>query len=344
MVGGHWRTIGRTGMGVALCIGLVMTAVPGAKATSASLAGGRPSAVEMSITPLRTAAALASNGRIVFRGTIGGHTGIYSVWPGGSGLRLLVKGAVGAPRYDPAGRRIAFTRCKPSCDIWVMRFDGTDLRRAVGGPGWQGEPSWSPNGKKIVYVGDADAPKPGRQVFIARLGAGAARQITFAKHRGGPFAQAPSWSPDGRRIVFEQFIRGAEGYFFDSTLMAIQPSGRDEQVVASGWVSMEGPDWSPTGDLILFTRVSKNAKYGDRELGLGTVRPDDSHTVRITDTGESEPAWAPDAEWIAYYDGTSTLDGGGHERGLMVMARDGSSARLVANAKNVTGIDWQPLP
>ena len=107
---------------------------------------------------------------------------------------------------------------------------------------------------------------------------------------------------------------------------------------------MEGPDWSPTGDLILFTRVSKNAKYGDRELGLATVRPDDSHTVRITDTGESEPAWAPDAEWIAYYDGTSTLDGGGHERGLMVMARDGSSARLVANAKDVTGIDWQPLP
>ena len=66
--------------------------------------------------------------------------------------------------------------------------------------------------------------------------------------------------------------------------------------------------------------------------------------VRITDTGESEPAWAPDAEWIAYYDGTSTLDGGGHERGLMVMTRDGSSVRLVANAKSVTGIDWQPLP
>jgi hypothetical protein len=49
-----------------------MTAVPEAKATSISLAGARRSAVEMSVTPLRVAAAPASNGRIVFRGTIAG--------------------------------------------------------------------------------------------------------------------------------------------------------------------------------------------------------------------------------------------------------------------------------
>lgn len=52
------------------------------------------------------------------------------------------------PRYSPSGTKIAF---ESNTQIWTMDADGTNLRRLTSDGGMQ--PSWSPDGQKIVYIG-----------------------------------------------------------------------------------------------------------------------------------------------------------------------------------------------
>src|SRR5438046_10764952 len=69
----------------------------------------------------------------------------------------LAQAALAAER--PAGNRglIAFSRCRPdSCpgtDIWVIRQDGSGLRLITSiFTGHNASPSWSPDGRRIVFV------------------------------------------------------------------------------------------------------------------------------------------------------------------------------------------------
>lgn len=75
------------------------------------------------------------------------------------------------PKYSPDGKRIAWTSGKNIDEIWIMNSDGTNQFKLT-----QGEkPSWSPDGKKIVYskaVGDKIA------LFIFELGNGKITQLT----------------------------------------------------------------------------------------------------------------------------------------------------------------------
>src|SRR5437762_13794658 len=112
----------------------------------------------------------------------------------------LAQAALAAER--PAGNRglIAFSRCRPdSCpgtDIWVIRQDGSGLRLLTSiFTGHNASPSWSPDGKRIVFVSGA----PGiDQIWTMRADGHRLRRLT---HGPGDDAQ-PAWSPDGRRIAF----------------------------------------------------------------------------------------------------------------------------------------------
>ena len=87
--------------------------------------------------------------------------GITLLSPTGTVIRNLTpKGYQGQPSFSPDGKWIVYERdiAPGNNGVWLMRSNGTDLRRVTRNPFGAGEcgcdtdPNFSPNGKLITFV------------------------------------------------------------------------------------------------------------------------------------------------------------------------------------------------
>jgi Tol biopolymer transport system component len=59
------------------------------------------------------------------------------------------------PCYSPDGKRIAFTSNRDGkYEIYVMKADGSDVRRVTTDTEHNKFPCWHPDGKQLVFVGE----------------------------------------------------------------------------------------------------------------------------------------------------------------------------------------------
>jgi Tol biopolymer transport system component len=133
------------------------------------------------------------------------YVGRYLVSTDGSGLRRLPYITL-TPVWSPDGRRIAFARTRgrtgsgPCCDaspadIYVMNADGSGTRKLTHNAGYNAEPAWSPDGRKIAFRSTRDG---NREIYVMNANGSNQRNLT----RNPAKDSRPSWSPDGRRIAF----------------------------------------------------------------------------------------------------------------------------------------------
>src|SRR5215216_425595 len=151
-----------------------------------------------------------------------------------------------------------------------------------------------------------------RLSFLALL-AGAAP--TAAQQQPQVFLNInPSWSPDGRQLVFQSARLG------NTTLYIINADGTGERrLTRTGYGDDTHPAWSPDGRTILFDSSRDGAWH------LYTIRPDGTGEQRLTqrDTSRTStfarhPSWSPDSRRIAF---DSDRDGDGE---VYVMNADGT--------------------
>ena len=139
------------------------------------------------------------------------YFGRYLVSTDGSGARKLPYIPLIAV-WSPDGRQIAFVgngrtglpgpgaaRSKDDSEIYVMNADGSGTRRLTHNVGYDGEPAWSPDGRKIAFqstrrrFGGSKA-----EIYVMNADGSGKRNLTRNPAKDG----SPSWSPDGRRIAF----------------------------------------------------------------------------------------------------------------------------------------------
>lgn len=127
--------------------------------------------------------------QIAFVSDRGGSPQIYIVKTDGSGIRRLTfEGSYNtSPCWSPKGDKIAFSGRRGSNQIFIINPDGTGLTQLTS-HGNNEEPSFSPDGRYIVFTSDRDGKKA---VYIMRANGESQKRISPANMK----AYCPRWAP-----------------------------------------------------------------------------------------------------------------------------------------------------
>jgi TolB protein len=315
----------RTAVGTVLAVGAVTLAVPYSWAT-----------------------APGTNGALAYDAKIGKHYQLFTSKADGSSPRQLThfgdSDSVWAA-WSPSGNQIAFERdvytgvFVSRAAIYTMNADGTGLR-ALRPTGFNGRPSWSPDGKRIVY----STLQYGKQATISVMaangtGARAVMSIplpekTFQEKEGKGLG-SPTFSPDGKRIAFVWGRKPITAAIF--TMNA--GGGGLKQITpwSKGGLS-DKIDWSPDGGRIAFASPGLGDAPGI-SANVFTVRPDGTRIVKLTNSSGGKihnglDSWSPDGTKIAFISNRA----GTYE--IYVMNANGSDVNQVTHGPEAHRAAW----
>ena len=142
-----------------------------------------------------------------------------------------------SPSFSPDGKFIAFNSDRSGLQqIYVMRSDGSGAKRITFGNGIYGTPVWSPRGDLIAFT---KMRKGKFYIGVMRTDGSGERLLTENYYQ-----EAPSWSPNGRVIVFYRETKaGAKGEGFTAKLWSIDITGYNERQLKTE-TDASDPSWS----------------------------------------------------------------------------------------------------
>jgi len=155
-----------------------------------------------------TSPAFSPDGRhIAFSSTMddvgSGNSEIYVSRPDGSDtVRLTSNSAIDtSPTFSPDGQEVAFISARAGGQhLYTIGVDGSNLKRLRVEGTQIDSPAWNPNPQLDDLIAYAASDGGNRfRIFVYSLDSGQ----TYTVYRGYGRADSPSWSPDGRQIVFE---------------------------------------------------------------------------------------------------------------------------------------------
>jgi len=215
----------------------------------------------------------------------------YSIWwldsSGQTRALHLTPGLYENPRFSPDGKRLAFeVPTNPArADIWVKDLERQTLSRLTHLPGRNNSPLWTLDGNSIVFESSHQVA-PGIY-WIRADGAGEAQRLTDGKTRQVPC----SFSPDGKRLAYQQYRVGT----FGDTEIWTAPVEGDRNHPRLGIAepflqtsfSERHPAFSPDGHWLAY--ASKES--GTYELYVRPF-PEPEGKWQISSGGGDYPIWA----------------------------------------------------
>ncbi len=173
--------------------------------------------------------------KVVMSLTERGNTDIYSFdIASGRKVRLTNSPAIEtAPGFSPDGRQIVFESDRGGGQqIYMMNANGGAATRISFGKGSYGTPVWSPRGDMIAFT----------KIYKGRFHIGVMR-IDGSQERllaGSFLDEGPTWSPNGRVIMFFRETAGANGA---PSLYSVDVTGQNLRKIKTPTFASD-PAWS----------------------------------------------------------------------------------------------------
>jgi len=163
------------------------------------------------------------------------------------------KGINQAPVWSPDGKRIAFTSDRDgNHEIYVMNADGSELINLTRDPGFDADAAWSPDGTKIAFASRRQ-DYGGFRVFVMDADGRNPHAVSPADSPGYVY---PSWSPDGKRLVYGGPVDEAIEIF------VCNADGSDHKQLTRLGGENSLAIWSHDGKRIVFQHSRRGAQVG----------------------------------------------------------------------------------
>ena len=241
---------------------------------------------------------------------------IYMMNPDGSGKRFLAVGSWA--RWSPDGNQLAFVQLDAPVGLYVIKRDGTGLRRLVAR--FVTSPTWSPDGRQIAFWTSSG-------LAVISTAAGRVRRLTRGEDEN------PVWSPTENRIAFMRW----QGDRF--AIATVNADGTQVGVLTPASYNAHNPTWSPDG-----RRLAFNGNFGDiGDWDIYAMNGDGSALTNLTQTdapSEEHPQWSPNAQWIAF----ASTNPRRYDPDIHTIRSNGSRHRNLTRSPRSRDVDvsWSP--
>ncbi len=219
-----------------------------------------------------------------------------------------------------------------STGIYVMRPDGTGLRRVTRPGGVSGSPAWSPDGKAILFY---ETDEVG--AYMAKNARSRTEFVSVDLTTG----KRTLYSASNQTKLSPTFLSGGRiGYAVRSSTAAdegIKVWHPDLRIVDVVKGAVRSPSWSPDGASVVYERVLRKAMT-EHLIPTGSTDPEFELYL-------SEPfaTFSPDGTQLLYSqysnDGMTTSD-----TSIQIMNADGSGKRTLYHEPGASAFDpnWSP--
>ncbi|NDD90878.1 Tol-Pal system beta propeller repeat protein TolB [bacterium] len=210
-------------------------------------------------------------------------------------------------------------------DLFLMNFDGTDVRRLTRHNSIAFAPAWHPDGAKIAYSVYTKNSANVRNIDLYEMDF-RDRTVRLVSNRKGINSGA-SYSPDGRRIAATlSFSGNPEIYVFTAT-------GQSATRITQSFGFDVDPTWSPDGTKLAFVSSRSGMPM------VYSMNADGSNVQRLTFAGRynATPTWSPTNNKIGF---AGWIDG---RFDIFIMNPDGTTIeRLTKNQGNNEDPSFSP--